>query len=57
MTTIKSLNKAYDAADEVTQRTMKAWNIIDNNIPSEAAKEAAQRVKIIKDREAPRPGS
>jgi hypothetical protein len=45
----KTLKQAYDADDAVTKLTMDAWSIIDQNIPSEASKEAAQRAKIIKD--------
>ncbi|HMH29068.1 MAG TPA: hypothetical protein VK580_10810 [Steroidobacteraceae bacterium] len=49
-----NFNKAYNEADPVTKQTMTAWNVIDQNIPSEAAKENAELVMISKGSEAPK---
>jgi hypothetical protein len=43
-----NFNKAYKEADPVMQQTMNAWEVIDQNIPSEAAKENKELVKISK---------
>jgi hypothetical protein len=42
------LKKAYAEADEATKRTFDSWAIIDKNSPAEAAKQAEERAKIIK---------
>lgn len=42
------LKKAYAEADAVTKRFFDSWALIDQNIPSEAAKDAEERAKIVK---------
>lgn len=43
-----NFKKAYSLADQVMKQTMDAWFVIDESVPSAAAKENAELVKISK---------
>jgi hypothetical protein len=49
-----NFKKAYNQADQVMKQTMDAWFVIDENMPSDAAKENAELAKISKGSEAPK---